>query len=123
MLTNKIQELESSGSEADDADIFEQSLFTIFSDLRNQYGEPGHHVLYKSGTYGDIKLRLVDPEPSNNSLFSHFLWNASSIFDRQFRSAWGLLIWTRFFGELRDRRGYKLLRWSLIESLMSKIKR
>lgn len=92
MLTNKIQELEDSSSEADDVDIFEQSLFTIFSDVRNQYGEPGHHVLFKSGMYGDINLRLVDPEPSNNSLFSHFLWNASSALYCGFRSTRGLLM-------------------------------
>lgn len=85
MLTNKIQEVEDNGSEADGTDIFEQSLFTIFSDSRNQHGEPGHYVLYKSSVYGDIKLRLADPDPSNNSLFSHFLWNASSALDRHSR--------------------------------------
>lgn len=97
MLTNKIQELENSGSEADNADIFEQSLFTIFSDSRNQHGEPGHYVLYKSGTYGDIKLRLADPEPSNNSLFSHFLWNVGSILDRYFWYEYGFLMAIRKF--------------------------
>ncbi|KAH8147024.1 uncharacterized protein LAJ45_08823 [Morchella importuna] len=76
MLTNKVVELENSGSETEDVDIFEQSIFTIFAEARNQHGEPGHYVLYKSDVYGDIKLRLSDPDKENNSLFSHFLWNA-----------------------------------------------
>ncbi|KAL7269785.1 hypothetical protein RUND412_007542 [Rhizina undulata] len=74
MLTNKIEILEDTDSDA--TDIFEQSLFTIFADSRNQHGEPGQYVVYKSGVYGDLKLRLADPDPSNNSLFAHFLWNA-----------------------------------------------
>jgi nitrate reductase alpha subunit len=79
MLTNKVVELENSGSETEDVDIFEQSIFTIFAEARNQHGEPGHYVLYKSDVYGDIKLRLSDPDKENNSLFSHFLWNARNI--------------------------------------------
>ncbi|KAI5804338.1 hypothetical protein EDC01DRAFT_415217 [Geopyxis carbonaria] len=76
MLTNRIQVVEEEISN-DPVDIFEQSLFTIFSDSRNQHGEPGLHVIYKSSKFGDLKLRLANPDPSENRLFSHFLWNAS----------------------------------------------
>jgi hypothetical protein len=76
MLTNKLEILDEDAEDAED--IFEQSLFTIFADSRNQHGEPGQYVIYKSSQFGDIKLRLADPNPSENSLFSHFLWNVST---------------------------------------------
>jgi hypothetical protein len=80
MLTDKIQEVDGNSSASDPTDIFEQSLFTIFSDSRNQHGEPGQYVVYKSSVYGDVKLRLADPDPDNHSLFSHFVWNAGCAF-------------------------------------------
>jgi len=64
-------------SEPDPTSIFEDSLSTVFSDPRVQHGEPGQYVLYKNEELGDFKLKLVDPEPSNTSLFSHFVWNAA----------------------------------------------
>ncbi|KAG0637285.1 putative methyltransferase-domain-containing protein [Tuber brumale] len=76
MLTNTIEELDPR-SESDPAAVFEDSLSTIFSDPRVQHGEPGKYVLYKSEELGDFKLRLADPDPSNHSLFSHFVWNAA----------------------------------------------
>lgn len=76
MLTDRLEIIQDESSD-DTADIFEQSLFTIFSDSRNQHGEPGQSVVYKSEKHGDIRLCLADPHPSENSLFSHFLWNAS----------------------------------------------
>ncbi|CAZ79467.1 unnamed protein product [Tuber melanosporum] len=76
MLTNTIEELDPR-SESDPATVFEDSLSTIFSDPRVQHGEPGKYVLYKSEELGDFKLRLADPDPSNHSLFSHFVWNAA----------------------------------------------
>lgn len=59
-------------------DIFSSALGLIFTDdLRNQHGDPGSSVIYKSQSYGDIELRLTDPagEDSRN-LFSQYLWNA-----------------------------------------------
>lgn len=59
--------------------IFEDSLFALFGDARNQHGEPGEYVLYKSGLekYGDIKLRLADPAAGDTRFFAHFVWNVS----------------------------------------------
>ncbi|RPA89103.1 hypothetical protein L873DRAFT_1823465 [Choiromyces venosus 120613-1] len=76
LLTNTIEPYSKSDS-TDPASVFEDSLSTIFADTRNQHGEPGNYVLYKSEELGDFKLHLVDPEPGNNSLFSHFVWNAA----------------------------------------------
>ncbi|KAK6534181.1 hypothetical protein TWF281_005514 [Arthrobotrys megalospora] len=77
MLTNRISELSSSAdSDPEDLDIFESSLTTIFNDVRNQHGEPGHYVAYASPKYGEIKLGLADIEKEQTSLFSHHLWNA-----------------------------------------------
>ena len=59
----------------DPVTIFEDSLPTIFSDPRVQHGEPGEYVLYKNEELGDFKLKLVTPEPSNNGLFAHYIWN------------------------------------------------
>ncbi|KAK6333620.1 hypothetical protein TWF730_003806 [Orbilia blumenaviensis] len=77
MLTDRISELTSATSaELELEDIFESSLTTIFNDVRNQHGEPGHYVAYASPKYGEIKLGLADIEKAQTSLFSHHLWNA-----------------------------------------------
>ncbi|KAF3319076.1 hypothetical protein TWF173_003530 [Orbilia oligospora] len=77
MLTNRISEISSGTSpESEDLDIFESSLTTIFNDVRNQHGEPGHYVAYASPKHGEIKLGLADIEKEQTSLFSHHLWNA-----------------------------------------------
>lgn len=63
-----------------DIDYFEDSLSSIFNDARNQHGEPGENVLYKSEVYfgKDIKLGLADPRKEDNGLFAHFLWNVGT---------------------------------------------
>lgn len=76
MLTNTIEEIDPTPA-ADPASVFEDSLSTVFSDTRVQHGEPGKYLLYKSEELGDFKLLLADPDPSNISLFSHFVWNAA----------------------------------------------
>ena len=59
-------------------DIFSSALGLIFTDdLRNQHGDPGSSVTYKSKSYGDIELRLTDPAGEDSrKLFSQYLWNA-----------------------------------------------
>jgi len=76
LLTETIQELYTP-SEPDATSIFEDSLPTVFSDPRVQHGEPGEYLLYKNEELGDFKLKLATPDPSNTSLFSHFIWNAA----------------------------------------------
>lgn len=59
-------------------DIFSSALGLIFTDdLRNQHGDPGSSVIYKSKSYGDMELRLSDPAGEDSrKLFSQYLWNA-----------------------------------------------
>lgn len=78
MLTDKLSLVPVEDSAQDDVDFFEECLFSIFADAQNQHGEPGQHVIYKSSAHGDINLRLCDPDPGDNGLFSHFLWNVCS---------------------------------------------
>ncbi|CUS12831.1 unnamed protein product [Tuber aestivum] len=83
MLTETIEEIDpipagpDPGPGPDPTTVFGDSLATIFSDPRVQHGEPGRYVLYKSEELGDFKLRLADPDPSLQNLFSHFVWNAA----------------------------------------------
>lgn len=65
----------------DSLTFFEDSLSSIFADARNQHGEPGEMVLYKSGVYfnKDLILRLANPKKEENSLFAHFLWNVGCV--------------------------------------------
>jgi len=64
----------------DSLDYFEDSLSAIFADARNQHGEPGEMVVYKSEVYfgKDLKLGLADPKKEDNGLFAHFLWNVGT---------------------------------------------
>jgi EEF1A N-terminal glycine/lysine methyltransferase len=59
-------------------DIFASAPGLIFTDdLRNQHGDPGSIIIYKSGRFGEIELRTADPEGEDErQLFSHYLWNA-----------------------------------------------
>ncbi|KAF8418803.1 hypothetical protein EV426DRAFT_709004 [Tirmania nivea] len=59
---------------------FEDSLSALFADARNQHGEPGEMVVYKSEVYfgKDLKLRLANPKKEDNGLFAHFLWNVGT---------------------------------------------
>jgi len=77
MLTERIHEQPLSESDDDQSlDFFESSITTIFSDVRNQHGEPGRLVTYASPQYGSIKLGLADVDKKDTKLFSHNLWNA-----------------------------------------------
>ncbi|KAH0563537.1 hypothetical protein GP486_001893 [Trichoglossum hirsutum] len=76
LLTDKI--ILPSFSSSEPEDIFSSALGLLFTDdVRNQHGEPGKSVVYKSNRFGDIKLSLVDPKAEDVRLFAHYLWNAS----------------------------------------------
>jgi len=59
-------------------DIFASAPGLIFTDdLRNQHGDPGSTIVYKSSRFGHIELKTADPEVEDERrLFSHYLWNA-----------------------------------------------
>lgn len=59
-------------------DIFASAPGFLFTDdLKNQHGDPGDLIIYKSVVYGDIELRTADPNgEEERNLFSHYLWNA-----------------------------------------------
>ena len=59
-------------------DIFSSPIGFIFTDdLRNQHGDPGSSVIYKSKAFGDKELKLVDPEGEDGRrLFAQYLWNS-----------------------------------------------
>jgi nicotinamide N-methyltransferase len=59
-------------------DIFSFAVGLIFTDdIRNQHGDPGSSIIYKSKAYGDLELRLVDPGGEDaRKLFAQYLWNS-----------------------------------------------
>ena len=59
-------------------DIFSCALGLIFTDdLRDQHGDPGSTVIYRSRAFGDLELSLVDPVgEEDRRLFAQYLWNA-----------------------------------------------
>ena len=59
-------------------DIFASAPGLIFTDdLRNQHGDPGSTIIYKSSRFGNIELKTADPENEDErKLFGHYLWNA-----------------------------------------------
>ncbi|EMD00657.1 hypothetical protein BAUCODRAFT_55401, partial [Baudoinia panamericana UAMH 10762] len=59
-------------------DIFASAPGLIFTDdLRNNHGDPGSTIVYKSKRFGDIELETADPSiERERQLFSHYLWNA-----------------------------------------------
>ena len=77
MLTDKIQVISPSDSNEPE-DIFASAHGSIFTDdIRNQHGDPGAVVVYKSRRFGDVELTVADPqEEDHRKLFSHYLWNA-----------------------------------------------
>lgn len=77
MLTDKVRVEQCIDSNEPD-DIFSSAVGLIFTDdLRNQHGDPGATVIYKSNRYGDIKLSVADPVGEDDRrLFAHYLWNA-----------------------------------------------
>jgi EEF1A N-terminal glycine/lysine methyltransferase len=64
--------------EEDPEDIFASAPGLIITDdLRNQHGDPGSTIVYKSKRFGNIELQTADPEGENErQLFSHYLRNA-----------------------------------------------
>ena len=77
MLTSLIR-LPASTAPSSIEDIFSAAIGLIFTDdLRNQHGDPGSSIIYKSKAYGDLELRLSDPgSEDGRKLFAHYLWNA-----------------------------------------------
>ncbi|MCJ1307113.1 hypothetical protein MMC25_000759 [Agyrium rufum] len=67
-----------SDDEGDPEDIFSVSASILFpDDPQIQHGNPGSGVIYSSSTFGDIELRLSDPEgEGNRRLFAHYVWNS-----------------------------------------------
>ncbi|KAH0391065.1 hypothetical protein KCU89_g14916, partial [Aureobasidium melanogenum] len=59
-------------------DIFASAPGFLFTDdLRNQHGDPGSIIIYKSQRFSDISLTTADPNgEEERTLFSHYLWNA-----------------------------------------------
>ena len=76
-LTDRIQIIPPDVDEEPE-DIFAAAPGLIFTDdLRNQHGDPGSTIVYKSLRFGDIELRTADPDGEcERQLFSHYLWNA-----------------------------------------------
>lgn len=59
-------------------DIFNAGLNLLFpDDAQASHGDPGSYIIYTSPRFGDIQLKLVDPEGANERLlFAHYLWNS-----------------------------------------------
>ena len=59
-------------------DIFASAPGLIFTDdTRNQHGDPGSIIVYRSARFGNIELETADPKGENErQLFGHYLWNA-----------------------------------------------
>lgn len=76
-------------SEETPEDIFASAPGLIFTDdLRNQHGDAGDIIVYKSKRFGELEVQTADPSgESERRLFSHYLWNA------------GLLMAERLSGE------------------------
>ena len=76
-LTSLIQIIPPDNEESVE-DIFASAPGLIFTDdLRNQHGDPGSIIIYKSSRFGDIELTTADPESEDErKLFGHYLWNA-----------------------------------------------
>lgn len=76
-LTDLIREVPLTDDESVE-DIFASAPGFLFTDdLRNQHGDPGATIIYKSRVYGAIELQTADPVGEDErQLFSHYLWNA-----------------------------------------------
>jgi nicotinamide N-methyltransferase len=77
-LTELVREIAASEEDSPE-DIFSCAPGFLFSDdLRNQHGDVGSVIVYKSQRYGDISLTTADPNgEEERTLFSHYLWNAA----------------------------------------------
>ena len=60
-------------------DIFNAGLDLLFpDDARVSHGDPGSYIIYTAPRFGDIQLKLADPEGADERLlFAHYLWNSS----------------------------------------------
>lgn len=67
-----------SGPNEEPEDIFASAPGFLFTDdLRNQHGDPGDVVVYKSKRFGKIELLTAEPtKEDERTLYSHYLWNA-----------------------------------------------
>lgn len=76
MLSSLIQHTSPSNPEAED--IFSSALGIISpEDVSVLHGDPGSSVIYKSERYGDLELRLAEPQKEDErKLFGQYLWNA-----------------------------------------------
>lgn len=78
-------------------DIFASAPGFLFTDdLRNQHGDPGSTIIYKSSRFGGIELKTADPSAEDErQLFSHYLWNAgiklAELISQDQDSQWGVL--------------------------------
>jgi hypothetical protein len=59
-------------------DIFSSALSLISpDDTSTLYGDPGSHVTYRSKRFGDVVLKLSQPDTEEERrLFAQYLWNA-----------------------------------------------
>ncbi|KAI4764678.1 hypothetical protein E4T52_00372 [Aureobasidium sp. EXF-3400] len=76
-LTELIREIPLTEEDSPE-DIFASAPGFLFTDdLRNQHGDPGSIIVYKSERFGEISLTTADPNgEEERTLFSHYLWNA-----------------------------------------------
>lgn len=76
MLSSLIQHPSLSNPEVED--VFFSALNVISpDDVSVMHGDPGSSVVYKSQRYGDLELRLAEPQTEDErKLFGHYLWNA-----------------------------------------------
>lgn len=76
-LTELIREIPATEEDSPE-DIFASAPGFLFTDdLRNQHGDPGSIIVYKSERFGEISLTTADPNgEEERTLFSHYLWNA-----------------------------------------------
>ncbi|KAI4723495.1 hypothetical protein E4T48_00043 [Aureobasidium sp. EXF-10727] len=76
-LTKLIREIPATEEDSPE-DIFASAPGFLFTDdLRNQHGDRGSVIVYKSQRFGDLSLTTADPNgEEERTLFSHYLWNA-----------------------------------------------
>ena len=80
MLTSLIRTPPSKTAPTSSKDILDETSLTLFypDAQRTFHGDPGSKIIYASKVYGDITLRLVDPQGRDERwLFAHHLWNSS----------------------------------------------
>lgn len=76
-LTDFIQVIPPDDNEEPE-DIFASAPGFLYpDDTRNQHGDPGSTIVYKSPRFGNVELKTADPAgEGERQLFSHYLWNA-----------------------------------------------